>query len=278
MPIRIAILDPMQSIRGEEQCRSSAPSRPSIRGFFRRHELGRGSASGNGRPLRFSSTGPSIPTVKIIITGATGMVGEGVMLECLANPAVERVLAVSRRPSGHSHPKLEECLVKDFRELGSVEARLAGYDACFYCAGVSSVGKSEAEYTAATYDTPLAFATTLARLNPRLVLVHISGASTDSSEQGPVMWARVKGKAENALSRLPVRAVYNFRPGLMKPVAGQKNLKRVYRVLLVFYPVMKLFLSALSLHEVGRAMIRCVQSGAPKSVLEVADIRALGAS
>lgn len=200
------------------------------------------------------------------------------MLECLANPSVERVLAVARRASGHHHPKLEECLVKDFRDLGSVEPRLSGYDACFYCAGVSSVGMSEAEYTALTYETPLAFATTLVRSNPNMVLVHISGASTDSSEQGPVMWARVKGKAENALSRLPFRAVYHFRPGLMQPVAGQRNLKRVYRALLVFYPVMKLFLKALSLNEVGRAMIRCVQSGAPKSVLEVSDIQALGIS
>jgi uncharacterized protein YbjT (DUF2867 family) len=216
--------------------------------------------------------------MKVILTGATGMVGEGVLLECLANPAVERVLAVSRRASGHTHPKLEECLVKDFRELGSVESRLSGYDGCFYCAGVSSLGMSEAQYTALAYDTPLAFATTLARLNPSMVLVHVTGASTDSSEQGSVMWARVKGKAENALSRLPFRAIYHFRPGLMKPVAGQKNLKRLYRVLLVFYPVMQLFLKALSLHEVGRAMIRCVQSGAPKSVLEVADIRALGTS
>jgi uncharacterized protein YbjT (DUF2867 family) len=214
--------------------------------------------------------------VKVIITGATGMVGEGVMLECLSNSAVERVLAVARRPSGHTHPKLEECLVRDFRDLASVEPRLSGYDACFYCAGVSSVGLGEAEYTALTYETPLAFATALARLNPNMVLVHVSGASTDSSERGPVMWARIKGKAENALSRLPFRAVYHFRPGLMKPVAGQKNLKRLYRALLVFYPLMKLFMSALSLHTVGRAMIRCVQSGAPKSVLEVADIRALG--
>ena len=219
-----------------------------------------------------------MPTVKVIVTGATGMVGEGVLLECLENPAVERVLAVSRRSSGHTHAKLEECLVKDFRDLAGVEARLTGYDACFYCAGVSSLGMSEAEYTTLTYDTPLAFATTLARLNPKLVLVHVSGASTDSTEQGPVMWARVKGKAENALSRLPLRAVYHFRPGLMEPVTGQKNLKRLYRVLLVFYPLMQLFFKALSLHEVGRAMIRCVQSGAPKSVLEVADIRALGTS
>ena len=213
--------------------------------------------------------------MKVIVTGATGMVGEGVMLECLAHPAVDRVLSVSRRPSGHVHPKLEECLVADFRELGAVEPRLSGYDACFYCAGVSSVGMSEAAYAAIAHDTPLAFASTLAGLNPSMVLVHITGAATDSSEQGRVMWARVKGKAENALSRLPFHAVYHFRPGLMKPVAGQKNLKRLYRTLLVFYPLMRLVFPALTLEEVARAMLRCVQSGAPKPVLEVADIKAL---
>jgi uncharacterized protein YbjT (DUF2867 family) len=213
--------------------------------------------------------------MKVIVTGATGMVGEGVLLECLANPAVERVLSVSRKSCGHTHPKLEECLVADFRELGAVEPRLTGYDACFYCAGVSSVGMSEADYTVAAYDTPVAFSTTLARLNPEMVLVHVTGASTDSSEQGRVMWARVKGKAENALMRLGFRGVYNFRPGLMKPVAGQKNLKRSYRVMLPLLPVMGLFFRTLTLNDVGKAMIRCVLSGAPKSVLEVPDIEAL---
>lgn len=213
--------------------------------------------------------------MKVIVTGATGMVGEGVLLECLANPAVEKVLSVSRKPCGHTHPKLEERLVSDFRELGAVEQQLAGYDACFYCAGVSSVGMSEADYTVATYDTPVAFATTLARLNPNMVLVHVSGASTDGTEQGKVMWARVKGKAENALMRLGFRAVYNFRPGLMKPVRGQKNLKTAYRVMLPLVPIIGLFFKALTLNDVGKAMIRCVTSGAPKHVLEVPDIAAL---
>ncbi|HXN33643.1 MAG TPA: NAD-dependent epimerase/dehydratase family protein, partial [Polyangiaceae bacterium] len=211
----------------------------------------------------------------VIVTGATGMVGEGVLLECLANPAVGRVLSVSRKPCGHTHPKLEECLVADFRELKAVEPRLAGYDACFYCAGVSSVGMSEAEYTVAAYDTPVAFSTTLARLNPGMVLTHVTGARTDGSEQGKVMWARVKGRTENALMRLGFRAVYNFRPGLMKPVPGQKNLKRAYRVMLPLVPILGLFLPALTLNDVGRAMIRCVLSGAPKRVLEIRDIEAL---
>ncbi len=213
--------------------------------------------------------------MKVIVTGATGMVGEGVLLECLANPAVEKVLAVARKPCGHAHPKLEECLVPDFRELGAVEQRLTGYDACFYCAGVSSVGMSEADYTVATYDTPVAFATTLARLNPGMVLVHVSGARTDGTEQGKVMWARVKGRAENALMKLRFRGVYNFRPGLMKPVPGQKNLKRAYRIMLPLVPVMGLFFPALTLNDVGKAMIRCVLSGAPRNVLEVPDIAAL---
>jgi uncharacterized protein YbjT (DUF2867 family) len=213
--------------------------------------------------------------MKVIVTGATGMVGEGVLLECLANPAVEKVLSVSRKPSGHAHPKLEECLVADFRDLKAVEGQLAGYDACFYCAGVSSVGMSEADYTVATYDTPLALATTLARIQPNMVMVHVSGAHTDGTEQGKVMWARVKGKAENALARLGFRAVYNFRPSLMKPVKGQKNLKRGYRLALPLYPILALFFPALTLNEVGRAMIRCVAHGAPKSALEVPDIRAL---
>nr|UXE44469.1 hypothetical protein Hi04_10k_c2441B_00017 [uncultured bacterium] len=213
--------------------------------------------------------------MKVIVTGATGMVGEGVLLECLANPAVEKVLAVGRKSCGHTHPKLEECRVADFRELGAVEKQLAGYDGCFYCAGVSSVGMSEADYTVATYDTPVAFATALARLNPDMVMVHVSGARTDGTEQGKVMWARVKGKAENALMKLGFRAAYNFRPALMKPVRGQKNLKRAYRVMLPLLPIMALFFPTLTLNDVGKAMIRCVQVGAPKHVLEVADIAAL---
>ena len=219
--------------------------------------------------------GSTLQAMKVIITGVTGMVGEGVLLECLENSEVERVLSVSRRPSGHVHPKLQELLVPDFRELGAVEAQLNGYDACFYCAGISSVGMSEADYTRISYDTPVAFAETLARLNPNLVLVHVSGSHTDGTEQGKVMWARVKGKAENALMRLPLRGVYNMRPSLMKPVRGQKNVKTAYRIMLVLYPIMNLFFPGLTLNQVGRAMIRCVREGAPKQVLEPADIKAL---
>jgi uncharacterized protein YbjT (DUF2867 family) len=215
--------------------------------------------------------------MKVIVTGATGMVGEGVLLECLENPAVERVLVVSRRSCGHTHAKLRELLVPDFRDLGAHEAELRGYDACLYCAGVSSVGMTEADYTVSTYDTTLRFAETLARLNPNMRFVYVSGSHTDSSEQGKVMWARVKGKAENALMRLPFKAVYNFRPSLMKPTPGQKHIKAAFRAALILYPLARLFFPAMPLRDVARAMLNAVRFGAPKQVLEVADMKALAA-
>lgn len=217
----------------------------------------------------------ALPHVKVIITGTTGMVGEGVLLECLDNPAVQRVVAVGRRPCGHTHPKLNECLVSDFRDLADVEQQLSGFDACFYCAGVSSVGLKEPEYTVITYDTPVAFARALLRLNPGMVFVHVSGAHTDGTETGKVMWARVKGKAENALARLPFKAVYNFRPSLMKPTPGQKHIKGAYKPVLFLYPLLNLFFPGITLSNVGRAMIKCAQTGAPKTALEAADIQAL---
>ena len=213
--------------------------------------------------------------MRIILTGVTGMVGEGVLLECLENDAVEKVLSVSRKPVKHEHGKLEQLVVADFRETREVEAALTGYDACFYCAGVSSIGMSEADYTVISYDTPVAFATTLVRLNPNMVFTYVTGMRTDSTEQGKTMWARVKGRAENALMRLPFKGVYNFRPGLMTPKKGQKHLKTSYRIALVFAPLLKLFFKSLTLAQVGRAMIRCVQTGAPKQILEIADIAAL---
>jgi uncharacterized protein YbjT (DUF2867 family) len=213
--------------------------------------------------------------MRIIITGVTGMVGEGVLLECLETDSVEKVLTVSRKPVDHSHPKLEQLHVPDFKNTSEVEAKLTGYDACFFCAGVSSIGMSEADYTAITYDTTIAFATTLARLNPNMVFTYVTGASTDSTEKGKKMWARVKGRTENALMRLPFKGAYNFRPGLMTPKPGQKHLKRSYRVALFFAPILKLFFRPLTLSQVGRAMIRCAQSGAPKQILEIADIAEL---
>lgn len=214
--------------------------------------------------------------MRVIVTGVTGMVGEGVLLECLESPDVDKVLAVSRKPVNQAHPKLEQLQIPDFQQLGEVEAQLTGYDGCFYCAGVSSIGMTEADYTKVSYDTPVAFATTLARLAPNLVFTYVTGAHTD--EHGKRMWARVKGRAESALAQLPLKGVYNFRPGLMTPKRGQKHLKTSYKIALVFAPLIKLFLPALTLAEVGQAMIKCVKTGAPKQVLEIPDIRALARS
>jgi uncharacterized protein YbjT (DUF2867 family) len=213
--------------------------------------------------------------MRVILTGVTGMVGEGVLLECLDSPDVEKVLAVARKPTNHTHPKLEQLIVPDFQRLADVESKLTGYDGCFYCAGTSSAGMTESAYTAVAYDTPVAFATTVARLNPNLVLTHVTGASTD--EHGKRMWARVKGRAETTLMKLPIKGVYNFRPSLMTPKPGQKHVKALFRVGLVFAPVLKLVFPVLTLAQVGQAMIRCVKSGAPKQVLEVPDIAALAA-
>ena len=213
--------------------------------------------------------------MKLIVTGATGMVGEGALLAALEDAEVEKVVSISRKPCGITHPKLTELLVPDFRDLSSIEDQLSGFDGCLYCAGISSAGMSEADYTVITYDTPMAFAKTLQRLNPNMVFAHISGAATDGTEKGRVMWARVKGKAENGLGTVGFKAVYNFRPGLMKPTPGQKHVKTMYRVLLVLYPVMSLFFQGIPVRDLGRAMIRSVKSGAPKTVLEVPDIKAL---
>jgi len=151
------------------------------------------------------------------------MVGEGVLLECLDHPAVTTVLIVNRRPSGRQHPKLKECIVPDFFNLSAVTDQLTGYDACLYCAGVSSLGMKEQEYSRITYDTTLYFAGELVRLNPNMVFSYISGTATDSSEKGKIMWARVKGRIENALIRLPFKGVYNFRPALCDRPQARKT-------------------------------------------------------
>jgi uncharacterized protein YbjT (DUF2867 family) len=168
------------------------------------------------------------------------MVGEGVLFECLEHPAVDEVLLVSRRTYGASLAKVKECIVTDFMQLDGVTDQLRGYDACFFCAGVSSVGKSEAVYTRTTYDTTLHFAQTLVKVNPGMTFVYVSGAGTDSTEKGRMMWARVKGRTENALTRLGFRAEYNFRPGFMKAMPGQKNLPASYRAFAWLYVVLRL--------------------------------------
>jgi hypothetical protein len=212
--------------------------------------------------------------IKVIITGATGMVGEGVLLECLQNETVSEVLVVGRRHYALTHPKLKELLLPDFTAIEKFSAQLEGYDACFYCAGVSSVGMKEDEYTRITYDTTLQFATILAGINPSMVFTFVTGAHTDSSEKGRLMWARVKGKTENDLMKLPFRGQYNFRPGFMKPVEGQKNVKWFFKPFIWLFPVLAPSQS-LTLNEVGKAMIHSVTKGYPKQVLEIPDIRAL---
>jgi uncharacterized protein YbjT (DUF2867 family) len=214
---------------------------------------------------------------KVIITGATGMVGEGVLLECLEHPAIEQVLMVNRRPYSAKHPKLKECLVPDFMNLERFNNQLTGYDACFYCAGVSSAGMSEKEYSHIIYDITTNFARTLASLNPQMILVYVSGSLTDSSEKGRVMWARVKGKTENALMRLGFQKVYNFRPGFMRPTPGQHNIKSYYKVIGWMYPFLRVLLpnQVSTMSDVGLAMINCVLKGYPKQVLEIRDINSL---
>jgi hypothetical protein len=211
--------------------------------------------------------------IKAIITGSTGMVGEGVLLECLANPDVEQVLVVNRKPGGVSHPKLREVLLSDFFNPASIKAELAGYNACFFCLGVSSVGMDKDVYKRMTYDLTVGFAQVLARINPELAFCYVTGAGTDSSEQGPLAWARVKGATENALIALFKRA-YMFRPGMMKASEGQKNLKWLYKSLAWLYPVLKaLYPSRVcTLHEVGLAMIHVADKGFSKNRLEVPDI------
>ncbi len=208
------------------------------------------------------------------------MVGEGVMMECLDHPEVEQVLIVNRRPYGYPHPKLKELIVSDFMNLAPVTSQLAGYDACFFCAGISSVGLKEEAYRKITYDLTLHFANTLVNINPGMVFTYVSGAQTDSTEKGNMMWARVKGKTENDLMKLPFRKVYNFRPGVMKPSEGQKSIKTLYKLIGILFPLFKMLMpgQVLTLHTVGLAMIKSVSGEFKKSVLEIADIKALAAS
>jgi uncharacterized protein YbjT (DUF2867 family) len=212
--------------------------------------------------------------IKVIITGATGMVGEGVLLECLDNDLVAEVLIISRRHYEMRHRKLKELLVPDFLKLDDFAENIKGYDACFFCAGVSSVGKKEDQFRHLTYDTTMAFAQSLLRVNENMVFTYVSGAKTDSSENSKMMWARVKGKTENDLAKLGFKAEYNFRPGVMQPFPDQKNWKPVVKWLV---RVVKFISpkSVLTLQEVGRAMIHTVTIGYPKNVLEVPDIRTL---
>jgi uncharacterized protein YbjT (DUF2867 family) len=211
--------------------------------------------------------------IKAIITGATGMVGEGVLLECLGHPDVDHVLVINRRPGGVSHPKLREILHTDFFYLAPIEPQLIGYDACFFCLGVSSVGIGGEEYKRITHDLTMNVGQALAKSNPETTFCYVTGAGTDSSEHGRLAWARVKGATENGLMRL-FKHSYMFRPGFMKASPGQKNVKSYYKFFAWLYPIGRVLYPAgfCTLQEVGRAMINAVSKGYPKQILEVTDI------
>lgn len=209
--------------------------------------------------------------MKVIITGATGMVGEGVLFECLDNPTVTEVLIIGRKHYDRNHLKLKELIVNDFSEINNYSDLLKHYDGCLFCAGVSSVGKNEESFTRKTYDFVVPFATTLSQINPAMIFIYVSGNRTDSTEKGKVMWARVKGRTENALMKLPFRGQYNFRPAIMTGSKGQKNVPTIYKILA---PLISPFFRAktLKLKQVGLAMINAVSKGYPAQILEVDDI------
>ena len=220
--------------------------------------------------------------MNVLIFGATGMVGQGVLRECLLAPDVERVVAVGRNATGQQHPKLRDLVHKDMYDYSAIEPQMQGFDACFFCLGVSSVGMKEPEYKRITYDLTLAAATVLARLNPGMTFTYVTGAGTDSSERGSSMWARVKGATENALLRLPFKAAFMFRPGMIQPLHGVRSKTPLYdAAIFVLKPVLGLAHSlwpnrVTTTEKIGRAMLAVARNGAPKAVLDPADINALG--
>jgi uncharacterized protein YbjT (DUF2867 family) len=219
--------------------------------------------------------------MNVLILGATGMVGQGVMRECLLDAGVARVVTLGRHATGNAHPKVREIVHADLFHLQPIEQELTGLDACFYCLGATAAGKSEREYARINYDMTLAVAETLARVDPDMTFVYVSGMGTDGTERGRTMWARVKGRTENALLRLPFRAAYMLRPGIILPMHGIKSKTTLYRVaytlLTPLYPALRaLFPRAITTTEhLGRVMLRLARSGYKKSVLESADIALL---
>ena len=221
--------------------------------------------------------------LSVIITGATGMVGEGVLYECLHHADIEKVLVITRNSCGYSHPKLTEIIQSDFSDISSLSDRLTGYNACYFCLGVTSLGKNEAVYTKLTYTLTMNFATTLAALNPEMTFCYISGAGTDSSTKGRTMWARVKGKTENDLMKLPFKQVYNFRPAGITPFLPLKpsqTFYKTYRYVGWLLWVMKVITPnyVIGLKDLAAAMINSSLTGYSKNVLEVKDIKNLANS
>ena len=219
--------------------------------------------------------------MKVILFGATGMVGQGVLRECLVDGGVERVLVVGRSPTGVQHAKLHEVLHDNFTDFSKIESQLGGYDACFFCLGVSSGGMEAERYRHLTYDVTMAAANTLVRLNPGMVFTYVTGRSTDSTEQGPVRWARVKGKTENDLLKLPFKAAYMFRPAGIQPLHGVRSKTAwVQAIYVVAAPLLSYLARTAPKYmttseQLGRAMIKVARDGYPKPVLESEDINAI---
>jgi uncharacterized protein YbjT (DUF2867 family) len=221
--------------------------------------------------------------MNVILFGATGMVGQGVLRECLLDPGVERVLAIGRGPSGKSDPKLRDLVMKDLTDYAAVAADLAGYDACFFCLGVTSTGMTEADYRKVTVDIAAAAARTLVEKNPQMTFVYVSGAGSDSTGKSRTMWARVKGEGENAILSLPFKGKFVFRPAFIRPLHGITSRTASYRVLYaVIRPFVPVIVALFPKHvttteRVGRAMLSVARNGHPKAILENADIDAAGA-
>ncbi|HTB51184.1 MAG TPA: hypothetical protein VK718_00300 [Ferruginibacter sp.] len=215
--------------------------------------------------------------VRAIITGATGMVGEGVLHECLLSDDVEQVLVINRKPCGVVHPKLKEIIHSNFHDFSPIEPQLQNYNAAFFCLGVTSVGKKEPEYTELTYDLTKHVADSIVKYNHDMVCCYVSGGGTDSTEKGKIMWARVKGRTENYLLHLPFKAAYMFRPGFIKATPGLKNTLKLYAYFGWLYPILKTFFPkhVCTLRELGLAMVHTVTKGYDKHILDSEDIVAL---
>jgi len=222
--------------------------------------------------------------VRVLLFGATGMVGQGVLIECLQAADVSLVQSVGRTALNQQHPKLRDVVHQDLLDYRAIEPQLEGFDACFFCLGVTSAGKTEADYSHLTYDITLAAATTLARLNPQMTFVYVSGAGTDSTEKGRSMWARVKGRTENALLKLPFKAAYMFRPGIIQPLHGVRSKTASYQLIYIIsrplLPLLRALMQSMILttEVMGQAMLAVARGGAPKPVLEAADINAMAAA
>jgi uncharacterized protein YbjT (DUF2867 family) len=219
--------------------------------------------------------------MRVVLFGATGMVGQGVLRECLLDPTVASVVAVGRGPSGRRDPKLQEIIHDDFLDFSRLETQLTGLDACFFCLGVSSIGMDEPRYRHLTYDITMAAATILAKLNPQMVFVYVSGRGTDQTERGSLMWARVKGKTENDLLKLPFKGAYMFRPAGIQPLHGVRSKTGWVQAIYVATAPLLTFLNRVApqymttSEQLGRAMIRVARDGYPKPVLESEDINRL---